>query len=436
MKHIIVVIAEQVSAITRADPAVLTPLTLLTVWLTPLAATPVADPSADWPQFRGARRDGIATSSSELEPWREGEPKVVWRRGLGEGFSSISVAAGVLYTQFAEGETEYAAAFAAATGAEVWRRELGSRFHGEWGSGPRSTPTVEGPWVYVLGAHGVLASLAGADGSARWSVDLRRRFGGNGPRYGHSPSPLIHDRLLVIEVGGEAGRAIAALDKKTGQVRWTTHTDRMGYSSPIAFDLDNERHFVFATPLTVVGVSAAGAVLWRWPLTAASGIEFPISMPVAVPPDRVFVSHRAEGGSVLLRLLREEGEIRLEEQWQSRFFVNHWSSSVYVNGHLYGFHNATLKSFSVESGEQNWAVRGLGKGSLIAVGGKLLVLSDRGELILAKATPGEYRELSRARVLTGSKSWTAPVFVDGRLYLRNHNEMVCLELPSRRGPGG
>ena len=150
-------------------------------------------------------------------------------------------------------------------------------------------------------------------------------------------------------------------------------------------------------------------------------------MPLFVAPDKIFASGAEGVGATLVRITEDGDKAKAEEVWQTRFMRNHFSSSVVQDGHIYGFDNATLKCLSVESGEMAWAKRGLGKGSLILVDRHLLVLSDRGQLLLLKATPDGYEEKGSVQALEG-KSWTSPTLSHGRLYLRNHTEIVSYDL--------
>lgn len=406
-------------------------LLCLVASLAPSVGSALAE-EASWPQFRGVLGDGVARGGPRLAPWDSEGPREVWRVAVGEGFASVSAVGSRVFTLFADDESEFVGAFDADTGRELWRRRLGDRFEEQYGDGPRSTPAVDGARVYAVGSHGRLTALAVEDGGTEWSLDLRERFGGKVPLYGHVPSPLLEGDAVILEVGGGEGEAIAAVDCASGEVRWTAHSDKMGYSSPIVLEAAGERSLVFATPTRILGLSLTGETLWQYEMTGTSGLEFPISSPVAVPPDRVYVAHRGDGGSLLMRI-DPTGGYATEEVWASRLMVNHWSSSVHLDGTLYGFHNATLKAVSAATGEVAWAKRGLGKGSLIAAGGRLLVLSDRGELLLVDATPAGYRELGRMPVLTRGKSWTAPAVVGSRVYLRNHLEMVALDLPIEGG---
>lgn len=394
-------------------------------WLALIPPAPA--PAGDWPQYRGPGRDGKSTAPA---PAALGQPEVGWRRPIGEGFSALAVVGNALVTlalvETAPGtRRELALRFDADTGSEVWRRELGPAFEEPFGNGPRSTPTVVDDEIYALSSHGVLAALRLEDGAVRWRVDLPTAIGGKPPRFGYSPSPLVVDDLVLLQVGAGEGRSIAAFDRKTGEPRWTNLDDRLGYSSPIALQVAESLHLVFVTPTSVVGVSPAGDRRWHWQIPKGSAIDQPIAMPVAVDGDKVFVAHRSEGGSALLQLANDEQPPTV--LWQSRHLLNHMNSSVAVGGHLYGFHNATLKCLDAQTGRQVWAHRGLGKGSLIAWGEHLLILSDEGQLVIAPATPEQYRETARTPILTG-RAWTAPSLAEGRLYARNHHEMVRVDL--------
>lgn len=391
-----------------------------------IAAEPAAPdgPANDWPQYRGPERSGAVPWPTAV--WPDGGPREVWRRPIGEGFSEVVVVGAALVTMESTAGKSFVVCLDAGTGELRWRREVGGVFENEFGNGSRSTPSVSDNIVFAFTSEGRLLALDLASGAPHWQVDLRQRFGGDPPTFGHSPSPLVDQGLVLIEAGGEGDASIVALDSLTGQLRWQVHRDRMGYSSPIAMETAGQHQYVFVTPAHVVGINPAGALLWRWPIEGSSRIDLPIAMPVAVSGRGVFVSHRAEGGSVLLDpSSRTNG--RPAEVWAYNGFRNHWSSAVVVGDHLYGFHNATLKAISTVNGEESWAKRGLGKGSLIAIGSQLLVWTDRGDLVAIEAAPAAYHELGRLRVFE-ARTWTAPSFARGQLYLRHHQEIVRLEM--------
>ncbi len=425
------------------------------------AGAALAEPNdvaaGDWPQFRGHHRDGMSPATGLLDSWPEEGPKELWRVSLGEGYSAVSIAGGRLYTMYAEvppeaepaaegeeaaaegegaGEepaepaaeapkTEYAAAFDAATGKELWRTAIGQRIVTQFGNGPRSTPAVDGDTVYVLGAHGDLAALAAADGAVRWQIEFEESFGSNRPHWGYATSSLVEGDLLLVESQGPEGKAYAALDKATGEVRWTTGdpSPHGSYNSPMAVTMGGERRFVYVGNQVVRAVDTGGQEVWSHPWPEGESH----AMPIFIPPDRFFVSGAEGVGAALLRVQGDGDGVKVEELWQNRIMKNHFSSSLLHEGSVYGFDNATLKCISLDTGEQQWAKRGLGKGSLIYADGHLIVLSDRGRLVQVEATPEGYVEKGRVQALDG-KCWTAPTLAGGRLYLRSHTEMVSYDL--------
>ncbi len=386
------------------------------------AAQPLGD-SGDWPQFRGRDRDGIAEATAgEVARLVAAPPKVRWRAPLGAGYSGIAISRGAIFTLYARDTFEFAARFDDRDGREVWREKIGNTYDAEFTLGPRSTPTVDLGVVYALGSFGNLVALDAGDGATRWAVDLAQLFKLPQPRFGYTSSPLIVDDLLVVQIGGEERRFVAAFDKWSGAVVWNVCIDDAGYSSPIVVRRGGEQELIFVTLDEIVAVSLSGTVLWRFPWPGWNNI----AMPIPVPPDQLFVSHNEDDGALLLQLADEHGEVRPQEVWRNRFFRNHFSSSVLAGGELYGFDNATLRCVDAATGRQRWAYRGLGKGSLIFAAGYLVVQSDLGDLVLVEARPDSYQEVARYTLLSG-KCWTAPALAGGKLYLRNEEEMIALE---------
>ncbi|HKQ63097.1 MAG TPA: PQQ-binding-like beta-propeller repeat protein [Candidatus Polarisedimenticolaceae bacterium] len=378
--------------------------------------------AADWPQFRGLQRDGRSAESGLDRSWTDGAPKVLWRQSLGDGFSGIAVAGDRLYTMFADDKQELAAAYRRGSGEQLWRVVVGDRFADEFGDGPRSTPTLAGDRLFVLGSKGRLMALEAASGKALWQVELSERFGSKVPRWGFSGSPLVDGDQVVLEVGGGEGKRIAALDAASGQTRWTALDGGAGYSSPLLAKFQETRQYVFVSGQQILGLGTDGKPLWNFPWQYGG-----IAIPVLVGGDRVFVSSSDDAGAVLVRVQREAEAWTAEQVWTSPNMKNSFNASVVVGQGIYGFDNATLRCLSVDSGAPSWAKRGYGKGSLIAVDGLLIVLGDQGQLALATATPAGYEEQGTLRAFT-DKSWTSPTLADGRLYLRNQRELLCIDL--------
>ena len=386
----------------------------------------------DWPQFRGHQRDGISPETGLLDEWPTDGPPEAWRVKIGEGYSGIAIVGDRLYTMYAaadasDGEDseaiEYAAAFEAGTGKELWRTPIGEKLDTEFGNGPRATPTVDGDDVFVLGSRGDLAALDAASGEKKWGLSLTETFGSERPYWGFAASALVDGDKVLIEGGGGEGKSYAALDRASGEVLWTTGDGTPGYNSPIAVDMMGKTRYVYVAGGKLRCIDEKGQEVWAhdWPRgeTHAS--------PVFIAPDMIYASGAEGVGARLIRVKEGSEGAELEELWEEPRLCNHFSTSVVHDGHLYGFDNATLKAVSVESGEMTWGKRGLGKGSLIYADGHLLVLSDRGELLLIEARGDEYVEKARFQALEG-KSWTSPTLAHGKLYLRNHTEMVAFDL--------
>ncbi len=392
-----------------------------------LGAMPMTPAAAeDWPQYRGPDQTGRSAESGLIDSWPAAGPPVLWRAALGDGYSGMSIADGRLFTMFGAGNDEYVIAFDAATGGELWRVRTDVNRRDSQGSGPRSTPTVDGDLVYVLGAGGKLDALRVADGTRAWRSDLVETFGAKVPRWGISTSPLTLGDLLLVDVGGRPGYSLVAFDKKTGEVRWHSETDRPGYSTPLAIAVGGVEQVLFFTGSSLVSVAAeTGSVYWRYPWKTSYDVN--AAMPVFVPPNRVFISTSYDKGAAMLEIDVAGGEVSTREIWRDRVMKNHFNSSVLVGEHLYGFDNGTLKCIEAATGEEVWAQRGFSKGSLLYADGSLLVLGERGLLASVQATPDGYREDARFQLFE-AKTWTMPSLADGRLFVRSQEELVALDL--------
>ena len=384
------------------------------------------EPVKSWSRFRGPNGDGISDETGLLKSWPEGGPQEVWRIPIGVGYSGITATNGRMFTMDARGAAEFLVCLNTEDGTELWRTKVGPIFEDGHGAGPRSTPTIDGNHVFALGASGNLLAANKETGAMKWTIDFNKDLSFNEPEYwwGFSGSPFIENNLLIMNVGGSGeNKSIAAIDKSNGEVLWTTHSDLAAYSTPIAIEVHDRRQFIFVTANNVVSVSLQGQVNWKYPWLGGSLIK--IAMPVFIPPDKIFVSASYDIGAVLLRIDSKGPSV--QEVWKSKIMRNHFHSSIFVDGHIFGFDNATLKCIEPETGKQKWAKRRLGKGSLIYADGHFIVLSERGKLVLVEANPERYLEKGSVQVFKG-KTWTSPTLSGGKLFLRNQKEIVCLNL--------
>lgn len=380
----------------------------------------------DWPQFRGPGRDGISNETNLLSKWSEDGPEVLWRRALGHGFSGISVVERRLFTMYSDGSDEWLTAIDTASGRRLWRVHVDSNFSNDQGDGPRATPTVASGVVYALSAKGRLLAAAMDSGEELWKKDLKVEVGAKVPTWGVSTSPLVEGNLLILDAGGRPGASLVALDRMTGDLVWKSGSDKAGYAAPIAIEVGGKRQILSFSGSRLSAVTpSTGEILWTkkwktsWDVNAAT--------PIFVPPDRVFVASGYDTGAALLRVTSTDTDTRAEEVWRTRAMKNQFSSSVYVDGYIYGFDNSTLKSIDAATGEDTWKERpGLGHGSLFYADGKLVILGERGTLLLIDADPSEFKELARARIFN-SKCWTVPTLSGGRLFLRDETELLALD---------
>jgi outer membrane protein assembly factor BamB len=401
-----------------------------TIALAALTATAPRSQTAEWPQWRGPARDGVSGETGLLKAWPAGGPPRAWTAsGAGSGYSSMAVSDGRLYTLGARGDTEYAVAFDVASGTRVWESPVGRRFSNDRGDGPRSTPTVDGGRVFVLGGSGDLAALDAATGSRVWSVNVLREFGGRNPYWGLSESPLVLEDRVLVNAGG-SGASIVALARGDGRVLWKSGGDPAGYSSAVLSRAHGVTQAVFFTARRVVGIDVRdGRQLWEY--DRVSNRTANIATPI-VRRDRVFVSSDYGTGAALLRLSGNSSGVAAEEVYFTRDMRNHHSSSVLVGDHLYGFSSAILTAMRFDDGQVAWRDRSVGKGSLVYADERLYLFSEGGVVGLAEASPNGYREHGRFRLDTGSApTWSHPVVAGGRLYLRDQDAIHAFDVRQR-----
>lgn len=387
--------------------------------------------AADWPQWRGPNRDGISTETGLLKEWPSNGPPLVWKvQSLGEGYSSPAIANGRIYTQFQRGNETFVIALDEATGKTLWQVRNGGSFRESRGNGPRGTPTVEGSRLYALSADGTLSCLEAADGKVVWSKNILREFNGSVPRWGISESPLIDGNRLIVIPGGSAG-AVVALDKRNGAVLWKSQSEPAGYSSVMPMTVGGVRSYVAFTGRGVLGLSAdTGELFWRYDRAAnrTANVATPI-----VRDGHVFVSSDYGTGCALLKVEAQDKKLRASEVYFSREMRNHHASSVLIGDYLYGFSSAILTAMNFLTGEVAWRDRSVGKGSVTFADGHLYCFSETGVMGLVEAKAAGYREKSRFRIgIGGYHSWTPPVIANGRLYLRDQENLYCYDIQEKR----
>ena len=382
----------------------------------------------EWPQWRGPNRDGISTETQLLKEWPEKGPPLLWKaNGLGQGYSTVSVSKGRIFTMGSRGDGEFVVALDVIKGKRLWASRHGRRFKHERGNGPRGTPTVDGERLYALGAGGDLSCLDVYTGRIIWSLNVLERFNASNIHWGISESPLVVADRVLINAGGP-GASIVALSKKDGSLIWKSQSDQASYSSAVTLEMDGIVQAVFFTGERAVGLDIAdGRLLWEY-----TGVKTRQKIHVATPVvdhNRVFVSADYGVGCGLVELKPMGKGIQVEEVYFNRNMRNHHSSSVLIGGYLYGFSKNILTALHFDDGQVAWRHRSVGKGSLVYAEGHLYCFSEKGVVGLVEANPKEYKGKGRFLIPSGSyPTWTHPVVAGGRLYLRDQDNLYCFDI--------
>jgi outer membrane protein assembly factor BamB len=387
-----------------------------------------AQVGTEWPQWRGPNRDGISKETGLLKQWPEQGPALVWKAtGAGGGYSSLSVANGRLYTMGLRGDREFVIAFDVATGKEVWATAHGKAYRDSRGDGPRGTPTFEGGRLYSLGGNGDLSSIDAKTGKIIWSMNVLQKFGGENIGWGISESPLVIGEKLIVNAGGP-GASVVALNKKDGSLIWKSQNDKAGYSSGMPVQIGDTTQVVFFTNNRAVGLDLKdGKLLWDYPRAANNVAN--VATPV-IRGNRVFISSDYGTGAGMVEI---KADGKAQEVYFTKDMRNHHSSSILVGDHLYGFSSSVLTAMRFDTGEVAWRDRSVGKGSLVFADGHLYALSENGVVGLIEATPKGYVEKGRFRIQQDSlPTWTHPIVVGGRLYLRDQDTIYAYDVREKR----
>lgn len=414
-------------------------LLILAGWC--LASSVSAD---DWPQFLGKNRSGKSAEKGLIKVWPADGLKIDWRVKLGEGMSGISIVGDRLVTMFQDEKSQYVVCLKTSTGEKLWSKPVAPRYENSMGHGPRATPTIVDGTIYSYSGEGILTALNLEDGNIKWSVDCHQEFKAKHAEYGMSSSPLVlGDEVIVNTNPGKKGYSICAYSKDKGEFLWGTMGYPAGYSSPTVFEYKNIPFIVLFCGKALVGVEpVTGRAIWEYPF--ATEYNCNTASPVQVEGN-LLISAGENHGSVLLSIEsknREDGPksrvvYSVKEAWKSlgrqSSLRSEWQTPIYHDGFLYGFDNngsagpiTNLVCVNAKTGEQQWIKRKFGKGNLIFADGKLILSSMKGELVVVKADPEKLIELGRQDVTGQTRQ--APALANGKVYLRDNAEVVCVDL--------
>jgi outer membrane protein assembly factor BamB len=386
--------------------------------------------SLDWPQWRGPTRSDVSAETGLLKSWPPEGPRRLWVfENGGNAYSGPSIVAGKLFTMGTRDGQEILLCLDAAKGTELWNAPLGKILDNNWGGGPRSTPSVDGGFVYAMSGPGTLACMQVADGKVVWQRTMKE-LGGKTPGWGYTESVLVDGNQVVCTPGGDQG-AIAALDKKTGATLWQTKdfADGAQYPSIVKATINGEPQYIQLTMQTLVGVSPKdGAVLWRTPFPGKTAV-----IPTAiVKGNEVFVTAGYGAGCQLVRI--DPGN-QVTVVYENKLMKNHHGGVILVGDHLYGHSDGVgWLCMDWKTGAEVWSEKNkLGKGAIGCADGMLyLVEESSGNVALIEASSKGWNEKGRFKLepQTAIRSrqggiWTHPVIANGRLYLRDQDLIHC-----------
>lgn len=406
--------------------------------------------AADWPQWRGPGRDGHAAPSEAVLDGLPADPAVLWRVKTGAGWASPVVAAGRVFYSDNQGGKETLHAVNAADGREVWRADVDAVMHDEQGpDGPRGTALVHGDHVFVQSCLGELQCRRVGDGGLVWRTNFRKDFGSpwlgedsvipGASEHGYTGSPVLVDGHLIAGVGSTNGAGFVSFAPETGAVQWRSQDDLAAYAAPFGSVLSGESQVIAFMVPGLVGLSPAdGRVLWREPLTTSYGRN--CLTPVVVGDRVITGSYRS--GLMGVWISRKGPDWTASREWTNTAATMNFASPIAVKGFIYGAGpDRNLVCVAADSGRLAWSQVGIftsaagnSFASLIALGDRILVVTDGGEALLVAADPATYRELGRAQVC--GRTWSHPAYADGRLYvcdgISGPGVLRCVDLLGRR----
>jgi outer membrane protein assembly factor BamB len=408
----------------------------------------------DWPQFRGPARTAISKETGLLQSWPKDGPKLLWSIDrLGYGYSAPSVVGGRIYIMGSDGKAEKLFCLDAKDGKVAWSLEIGPVYENPWGNGPRGNVTVDGAQAFALGGQGILIAVDIKARKRLWAVNLPADLGAKRkeykyPEWGFTESPLVDAEKVYVTPGGPKG-TMAALDRKTGKVAWRSKgwTDEIDYVSPMRHTVNGVDMIVQRTAAHVAGVSPKdGAVLWKYAYPVEARIT--ITSPVCTG-DRVFVTSAYAAGCDLIGLKRDGGKFTAKSLYDDdarTVMQNHHGGVILLYGNVYGYSDKGRGGWvcmKLDTGKLVWSSPKTPKGSFVYADGRFVLFDEeKGDAVLIEATTKGYSDKGRFPLPCKSKLerparrpnknfWTHPVIADGRLYLRDQEQLMCFDIKAK-----
>lgn len=377
--------------------------------------------AADWPNWLGPNFNGTTTDEGFDPAFAKGGVDTLWEKDLGVGFTGVTVSDGKAYTAgWKDGDTTFFA-FDAKTGKELWSHSFASpKFDNLNVGGPRGTAAVDDGHVYHMASGGKFFCYEADTGKIVWMIDCSKVYGIKPPTWGFSGSPLVIDDVVYIDIG----RTIA-LNKKTGKELWKTGNYGAAYSTPALISFKGKDYLaVFPEKGLYIIERDGGKEIAHKPWKTNYGVH--AATPVVINDKFIFMSSDYNTGCALVEFTGKG----VKTIWENKNLKNQMATSVFHEGHLYGFNSSRLTCINAETGEERWDQRGLGRGTVILAGDTLVVLSDKGEVMTAPASPRGFKPIGKVKVIEGDDTiWTAPTLANNLLYIRgSRGKLVCIDV--------
>ncbi len=416
-------VAREQAGVTAQSPAAPQPESGTAATPTPVAPTG----SEYWTAFRGPARDGHYRQTPVRTTWPAGGLTPVWKQPVGGGYASFAIARGRAFTIEQRGSEEVAAAYDVRSGDELWTVRWRALFQEPMGGdGPRATPTWADGVVYVLGATGELRALDEGTGRVVWRKNILDDNDASNLPWGMAASPLVVGNAVIVLPGGGSGRSVVAYDRQSGARLWSALDEQQAYASPLIATVGGRSQLLVVTGSRLVGLDPAGGrLLWSYPWVTTSEIN--VAQPLVVGPNRVFVSSGYGVGAAVIELTPVGDGFDVREVWRNQRMKNKFTSSVLHEGFIYGLDEAILACVDAATGELKWKGGRYGYGQVLLASGRLIVLTEEGDLVLVAASPDGHQELGSFPAISG-KTWNHPAISDGRLLVRNLREMAAFDL--------
>ncbi|MDB6037653.1 MAG: Pyrrolo-quinoline quinone [Verrucomicrobiales bacterium] len=385
----------------------------------------------DWPQFLGPKRNGADDEESIAKSFPREGPSRLWQRKVGQGFSSPIVISNRVVICDRVDSDELVECLDANTGKTVWTLKSPTTYQDDFGfdEGPRATPAFADGRIFTMSAEGLIQSIDFSTGKKFWSVATKKEYGARKGYFGMACSPLVENGTVIVNIGGESGAGTVALEAATGKLRWKATDDEASYSSPIAATFDSQRYILVFSRSGLLGLEPeSGKLKFEFPWRARNSASVNAATPLVIG-NKIFLSASYQTGAALLEIV----EANPKKIWSADDVLsNHYSTSVYHDGFVYGFdgrqeQGQSFVCLELATGKNKWREERFGAGTVIISGDQLVVLTEKGELILAPASAKEFKPTARAQIL-GSGVRSYPALANGLLYARDKQNLACFDL--------